>query len=357
MPFRRATSRVSTHTFLDSNSARENMRTLFVKSRRRVFLFAAGVVVITVIWLGSRRLAFESTFITDDPRRDMPARITSTRPNLQESSRSATTDWLAITSVCVDEGENRAPDGQKNTARNYMHITMANHAAYATAHGYPYVPLTNAFPGMRGKDVRFHKLGWVRQLLDNYTWVFYTDCDSLFADFCVDVGQALKRFERGSDGQKMADIILTGDKGWAMNSGQFIIRNTDWSKELLHKASLEPRNTHGCVGNDNAAFNWLLWRDCSFAKGDFTTWWDDTHRCRQAVQRSLYADKLACAPLNTYSQHIGEARRRGPVFRLHFAGSQKKKMRLIQRYVKSVNENTRSCDTDSSLMNIQTTFD
>ena len=96
--------------------------------------------------------------------------------------------------MCVDEGESRAPDGQKNTARNYMHITMANHAAYANAHGYPYIPLTKAFAGLRGKDVRYHKLGWVRQLLDNYTWVFYTDCDSLFVDFCVDVGQALRRF-------------------------------------------------------------------------------------------------------------------------------------------------------------------
>ena len=335
------------------------MRSLFVRSCRRVSLFAAAVVVvvITVVWLGTHRSAFDSTFISDDSRRDMPARITSTRPNLQESSRSATTDWLAITSVCVDEGESRAPDGQKNTARNYMHITMANHAAYANAHGYPYVPLTNAFPGMHEKDVRYHKLGWVRQLLDNYTWVFYTDCDSLFIDLCVDVGQALRRFERGSYAQQNTDIILTGDKGWAMNSGQFIVRNSDWSKELLRKASLEPRNTHGCVGNDNAAFNWLLWGDCSFAKGDFTTWWDDTHRCRQAVQRSLHADKLACAPLNTYSQHIVEARRRGPVFRLHFAGSQKKKTRLVQRYIKSVNEDTRNCDLESSLMNIQTAFD
>ena len=330
------------------------MRTLFVKSRRRVFLFAT--VVTTVIWLGTHRSAFDSSVISDDSRRTMPARISSTRPNLQESSGSTATGWLAIASVCVDEGENRAPDGQKNTARNYMHITMVNHAAYANAYGYQYVPLTNAFPGLR-KDVRYHKLGWVRQLLDNYTWVFYTDCDSLFLDFCVDVGQALSRFEQGSDEQKMADIILTGDKGWAMNSGQFIVRNSDWSKELLHKASLEPRNTHGCVGNDNAGFNWLLWRDCSFAKGDFTTWWDDTHRCRQAVQRSLYADKLACAPLNTYSQHFAKARRRGPVFRLHFAGSQKKKARLIQRYVKSVNEDTRNCDLNSSLMTIQTAFD
>lgn len=309
------------------------MRTVFVKSRRRVFLFAAAAaVVITVIWLGSRRLVFDSSVISDDSRRATPASVSSTRPNLQEST---TTDWLAITSVCVDEGENRAPDGQKNTARNYMHITMANHAAYANAHGYTYIPLTNAFAGLRGKDVRYHKLGWVRRLLDNYTWVFYTDCDSLFVDFCVDVGQALRRFERGSDGQKHADIILTGDKGWAMNSGQFIVRNTDWSKELLRKASLEPRNTHGCVGNDNAAFNWLLWGDCMFAKGDFTTWWDDTHRCRQAVQRSNCADKLACAPLNTYSQHFVEARRRGPVFRLHFAGSQKKKTRLIHRCIAS----------------------
>jgi len=330
------------------------MRRTFTSVCVRACAVLSVVCVLSVMRVRSRLAVVDATprAKDDEPRRTKP---TVASASVQRARSNPLSSWLAITSVCVDEGDKRAPDGQENTARNYMHITMANHAAYAAVHGYPYRPLTSSFPGMREKDVRYHKLGWVRQLLDNYTWVFYTDCDSLFIDFCVDISKALTRIERRSEGHNI-NLVLTGDKGWAMNSGQFIVRNTEWSKDILYKASLEPRNTHGCVGNDNAAFNWLLWADCSSTKGDFTTWWNDVHRCRQAIQRSLYAEKLACAPLNTYSQHLAEARKRGPVFRLHFAGSQKKKTRLIKLYAKSVDEDVHNCDPDAIDMPIVSAF-
>ena len=247
--------------------------------------------------------------------------------------------WLAIATVCVDEGSRRSPDGQKNTARDYMHHTMANHAAYAAAHGYPYFPLTSSRSELSDKDVRYHKLGWVRQLLRNYTWVFYTDCDSLFLDFCVDVGFWPRQAEqRSHDDQSTVDLIFTGDKGWSMNSGQFIFRNTDWSRQLLSKALLEPRNTHGCVGNDNAAFNWLLWRNCIITRGDFTTWWDDISKCEEMRQLSSFADKLGCAPLSVYTNQVDEARKRGPLFRLHFAGPQRQKKQMVDEYLQVVKQ-------------------
>ena len=244
-------------------------------------------------------------------------------------------DWLVITTVCVDEGDKLAPDGQENAVKNYMHHTMSNHAAYARKHGYPYIPLTRAFSELSSKDVRYHKLGWVRQLLSNFTWVFYTDCDSLFIDFCVDIAQWPKEVENSPGGHDVA-LILTGDRKWAMNSGQFFMRNVLWSHRLLKQAALQPRNTHGCVGNDNAAFNWLLWLDCNITHGDFTTWWNDTSKCQRMVKNSIHATKLACAPMNTYPQHVSEAKRRGPLFRVHFAGSQSQKLRLVEKYLQLV---------------------
>jgi len=109
----------------------------------------------------------------------------------------------------------------------------------------------------------------VNRLLDNFTWVFYTDCDSLFLDFCVDVGQWPRQVEQQLNNQENINLILTGNKGWAMNSGQFLFRSTVWPRQVLQTATLEPRSSHGCVGNENAAFNWLLWGDCAIARGDF----------------------------------------------------------------------------------------
>ena len=218
-----------------------------------------------------------------------------------------------------------------------MHHTLANHAAYAAARGYPYFPPTSSRSELSDKDVRYHKLGWVHQLLRNYTWVFYTDCDSLFLDFCVDVGFWPRQAERRShDNQHTVDLIFTGDKGWAMNSGQFIFRNTFWSHQLLSQALLEPRNTHGCVGNDNAAFNWLLWRDCTITHGDFTTWWNDISKCEEMRQLSSFADKLSCAPLSVYANQVEEARKRGPLFRLHLAGPQRQKKRMVDAHLQAV---------------------
>ena len=133
----------------------------------------------------------------------------------------------------------------------YAHtLSPANHKAYANAHGYNYHPLTERSSDLPAKDVRYHKLIWVKQLLQNYTWVFFTDCDALFLDYSIDVG----RWARGDDDERSTNIelVLTGDHNYAMNSGQFLIRNGTWAKTLLEDAMKEPRNTHGCAGNDNA---------------------------------------------------------------------------------------------------------
>jgi len=264
--------------------------------------------------------------------------VFSTRPDQAPSI----SNWFAITTICIDEGDRLAPDGQKNTARTYMHHTMANHAAYAARYGISYVPLTHSLLDLSHKDVRYHKLGWVERLLENFTWVFYTDCDSLFLDFCVDARRWPQQVEQQSGGENI-DLILTGDKSWAMNSGQFMIKSSTWSYELLKRATYEPRNTHGCIGNDNAAFNWLLWSDCVGTHGDFRTWWNDTKTCEEMIQNSTHSEKLACAAMNTYAQDVPEALNRGPVFRVHFAGSQSKKQKLVERHMQLVHD-TQECD-------------
>ena len=52
--------------------------------------------------------------------------------------------WMAIATLCVDEGNHRSPDGQLNSVSQYMNMTMSNHAAYARAHGYDYMARAHA---------------------------------------------------------------------------------------------------------------------------------------------------------------------------------------------------------------------
>ena len=258
---------------------------------------------------------------------------------------------IAIATVCVDVGDSKAPDGQHNTAGEYMKITMNNHLSYANAHGYAYKPLTELSPSLKHKDVRYHKLIWVEELLNTYNWVFFTDCDSLFMDFSVglDLWTGIKKEERSTD------LFLTGDHNYAMNSGQFLIRNTTWSREIL-KATMSESPIAGrcilgneplshrckCVGNDNAAFNYFLWKDCSKlpsgAKGDYTIYWNDIQKCKEKIKQSAHARKLGCAPFNTYPKYYEQAKKRGPVFRLHVAGRQETKVSLLKQFLPLVNK-------------------
>eukprot|EP00966_Prymnesium_polylepis_P259350 5990505-Prymnesium_polylepis.1 len=133
---------------------------------------------------------------------------------------AAPANFLAIATVCVD-GAAGAVAANADTTGEYMALTMANHAAYARAMGYLYVPLTTRWPG-HTRDVRYHKLPHVRALLQNFTWVLFVDCDSLFMDFCVDVGRWPRLYDdhRRRHHRRAVDLIISGDHNWAMNSGQ-----------------------------------------------------------------------------------------------------------------------------------------
>ena len=169
--------------------------------------------------------------------------INSPTNNMQTEETTSTTNktWLAIASVCIDEGDTLSLN-QVQTTRDYMPMTMQNHQAYANARGYDYHPMRHRFLELADKDVRWHKLLWVHQLLQNYSWVFFTDCDSLFLDFSIDVGRWAERNESST-----TELVITGGQFWAMNSGQFLVRNRTWARSLLDDALKEPPNTHGNI--------------------------------------------------------------------------------------------------------------
>lgn len=242
---------------------------------------------------------------------------------------------LVITTICYDDRA-LAPDGQRNTVGLYANLTMANHAAYARARGYLYKPSVARQEDVH-RDIRWHKLSLLRSLLKSHEWVFWTDCDSLFMDFCV----GLERWTT----YQTADLVFSGDKNYAINTGQLLLRSSAWTQDLLLRAEREPVRSHGCSGNDNAALNWLLWKDCarSGARGNFTLISPaDESRCTRMAARSLYPTRLACGlRMNTYPGDYARALRYGPVLRLHFAGAQKGKDISIRRFLGWVSQRKR----------------
>ena len=217
-----------------------------------------------------------------------------------------------------------------STAGDYRNITMYNHKQYANAHGYDYRVLTSPFKNgitTNLSDVRWHKSFMVKFLLATYNWVFWTDCDSLFMNFSMPLPIPK------TNAPNSPHFIFCGDHNNAINTGQFLIDNSTWSRSLLDQIHM---NKHAECGDkfDNAAFNWVLWKNCAVSRSSVTT----MSQCQAKIKVAVYPWALGCASFNTYPDVFLRlnANDRRTVFRVHFPGDQHKKLTYanqIQQYV------------------------
>jgi galactosyl transferase GMA12/MNN10 family len=108
---------------------------------------------------------------------------------------------------------------------DYGAIGAANKQAYGRRHGY------DCFVYRERLDTRRHpawsKLVAIKRHLPDYDWVFWTDADSL-------VMNGEQTLEAIIAKQKNKDMILTWEAGASpVNTGQWLIRNTEWSSATL----------------------------------------------------------------------------------------------------------------------------
>ena len=108
---------------------------------------------------------------------------------------------------------------------DYGAIGAANKQAYGRRHGY------DCFVYRERLDTRRHpawsKLVAIKRHLPDYDWVFWTDADSL-------VMNGEQTLEAIIAKQENKDMILTWEAGASpVNTGQWLIRNTEWSSATL----------------------------------------------------------------------------------------------------------------------------
>jgi len=108
---------------------------------------------------------------------------------------------------------------------HYGKLSAANKESYARRHGYDFAVYSRSLDTRRAPA--FGKLAAIGAHLQNHDWIFWTDADSL-------VMNPLTRLEtiirRGAD----KDMILTWEVGASpINTGQWLIRNSNWSAAAL----------------------------------------------------------------------------------------------------------------------------
>jgi galactosyl transferase GMA12/MNN10 family len=108
-----------------------------------------------------------------------------------------------------------------------------NHALYAATVGVPY--FFDVAP-TRVDRIYFHKLEVIRAYLPLAEWLFWIDDDAFFTDFDVD----LRRFlaDVGDRQLVFCKSPVNPRGGWTwMSSGQFFIRNTPQTLDLLDRVA------------------------------------------------------------------------------------------------------------------------
>jgi galactosyl transferase GMA12/MNN10 family len=129
-------------------------------------------------------------------------------------------------------------------------LGAGNKESYARRHGYGFAVYDRSLDPLRAPA--FSKLIAIMNRLADHDWVFWTDADSLVMNPAIRLESIIRR---GAD----KDMILTWEAGAArVNTGQWLIRNTDWSAAMLEQiGALDCPNTRPRWFEQGALIDWL----------------------------------------------------------------------------------------------------
>lgn len=150
--------------------------------------------------------------------------------------------------------------------------TYPNLAAYAKKHGYA---IYDASPLIdTSRPPAWSKVLAVQKLLrpqrqqgdeeeddDKCDWVFWVDADIVIMSSTVAIESFLPTSADDDDDDSTIDLLVTMDRRLTANSGAWLIRNTDWSREFLQAwwgMRRWVREPGLSLSGDNAAFGHLI---------------------------------------------------------------------------------------------------
>ena len=189
----------------------------------------------------------------------------------------------------------------------YQHVTQPsydNKAAYCERHGYRFHAYTESLDTTR--PIPWSKVLIILEIMENpdCEWVFWTDADSLIMNSKV----KLKYFL-----DDRYDMICATDDGH-LNSGQFLLRNCEWSKDFLRRIYDKPH----LINNG--------WWEQAAMMEEFSKNPKDRKHCKLLKQRAMNSISYEqCKGEDAY-WHEGD-------FIIHFMGARGQQLAdLMQQY-------------------------
>ena len=190
-----------------------------------------------------------------------------------------------------------------------VQLSIENKRKYCELHGYDFVMAEESLDPSR--PPAWSKIQLLSKLMGGgggYKWIFWTDADSLIMNFAVSVEDLI---------DDRYNLIISQDFN-AINSGEFLIKNCEWSKKLLADIY-----SHTEVINH--------------------PWWENQALILELQNKQEYRDRVKILPqrlINSYARdvigNIPSALYQNGDFIIHFASARKDLQRLIQRYSQRV---------------------
>ena len=109
-------------------------------------------------------------------------------------------------------------------------VSSVTFEAYAARWGYDLRLETGLLA--RDRPPAWSKIALVRELLDDYDEVLWIDADAIF----LDISQDLAELVRPGKDLYLVEHLYEEDDAWrSANTGVFLIRSTDWSRQFLQQ--------------------------------------------------------------------------------------------------------------------------
>lgn len=116
--------------------------------------------------------------------------------------------------------------GDENV-KHWNEMSFPNKDRYCQRHGYDFISIDHL---LDDRPPGWSKILLLLQHLDDYDYLFWSDTDSLIVESQV-------RLEELFSPEFDLVFCMGGEQGelWTLNSGEFFVKNTEWSKNFLHE--------------------------------------------------------------------------------------------------------------------------
>ena len=186
--------------------------------------------------------------------------ITQYRTMLQPNQRLNKIDRSKICITTLSDTKQRK--AMTIRCRNFDEVaryTLPNHYAYGKKYGYTVIDQSKLLDSTR--PPAWSKIRAVQAMLTLYQceWVLWLDADTVIMNSSIPL-ESILPFQDLKENQAI-DLIVTTDRRYTANSGVWLIRNSEWSKQFLRdwwnlKSYVRP---HGLsLSGDNDAFGYMV---------------------------------------------------------------------------------------------------